>query len=67
MCVCVCVCGVPAGRMGAPAVLYSATRREGRMSRASVPHSGRARNPNLAGSNPGRIKPMTLKLILVAS
>ena len=38
-------------------------RPDGRMNRAF----GRSGNPNLVGSNPGQIKPNTLKLILVAS
>ena len=41
----------------------------GRMNRVAVSHAGRSGilNPDPAGSNLGRIKPMTLKLILVAS
>ena len=36
------------------------------MSRVSVSHFGRSGNPNLVGSNAGRVRPMTLKLRLVA-
>ena len=50
------------------------TRGDGRMSGASVSRSGRLANPNAAGSNPdlvglnpGQVKQMTLKLIIVAS
>ena len=43
------------------------TRRDGQMSRAYVSHFGRSGNLNLMGSNSGLVKPMTLKLILVAS
>ena len=46
----------------------------GRMSRASASRAGRSGNPILIGSsleslgsNPGRVKPMTLRLILVVS
>ena len=44
-----------------------ATRWDGQISRAFVSHFGRLGNPNLAGSNPGQVKPMTLKLIHVTS
>ena len=51
-----------------------ATSQGDRMSRASASRSGRSGNPNLvclsadlASLNLGRIKPMTLKLILVTS
>ena len=50
------------------------TSRGGRMSRAPASHFGRSGNPKIAGSSPepvgskpDRVKPMTLKLILVAS
>ena len=39
------------------------TRRDGQM-RVPVSRLGRSGNSNLVGSNPGRVKPMTLKLIL---
>ena len=41
------------------------TRRAGRMSRAPVSRLGRSGNLNLVGLNTGRVKPITLKLILV--
>ena len=37
------------------------------MSRASVSRFGRSGNPNITGSNLGRVKLLTLKLIVVAS
>ena len=37
-----------------------------RMSRASVSRPGRSGNPNLVCSNTSRVKPMTLKLVLVS-
>ena len=50
------------------------TRWGGRMSRASVSRAGRSGNPKVAGSSlelevliSDRVKPMTLKVILVAS
>ena len=39
----------------------------GQLSRASASRFGRSWYQNLVGSNPGRVKPMTLKLIPVAS
>ena len=55
-------------------VVVDGTSQGGQMSRASASHSDRSGNPKVAGSNPdlafsnpGRVKPMTLKLILVAS
>ena len=49
------------------------TSQGGRMSRAPASGSGRLGNPKItglspepAGLNPGQVKPMTLKLILVA-
>ena len=46
---------------------YYLTRWDSRMSRASVSRFRRTGNPNLMGSNPGPIKPMTLILTLVVS
>ena len=50
------------------------TSRGVRMSRVPASRAGRSKNPKIsgsipkpAGSNPGRVKPMTFKLILVAS
>ena len=50
------------------------TRRGGQLSRAPASRAGRSRNPKIMGSSPdpvdsisGRVKPMTLKLILVTS
>ena len=43
------------------------TGRDGRINRASVSCAGRSGNLNLSSSNPGWVKPMTLKLIRVAS
>ena len=43
------------------------TRECGRMSRTSFSRFGRLENPNIACLNPGRVKPMTLKLIIVTS
>ena len=50
------------------------TGRSGRRSRANASHSGRSgnlnimgSNPDIAFSNPGRVKPMTLRLIIGAS
>ena len=45
------------------------TSRDGRMSRALASLSGRSRNPKIAVSSPelGRVKSMSLKLILVTS
>ena len=40
-------------------------RRDGQMSRTSISHFGRWRDPHLGGSNPGGVQPITLKLILV--
>ena len=37
------------------------------MSSASVACFGRSGDSDLVGSNPGQVKPMTLKMILVAS
>ena len=55
-------------------LLFMGTSQGGRMSRAPASHSGRLGNPKIAGSNLepaglkyGRVKPKTLKLILVAS
>ena len=53
---------------------WSRTRWGGRMSRVPGSLAGRSRNPKIMGSSPnpadsisGRVKPMTLKLIFVAS
>ena len=43
------------------------TKHGGRMSRTSVSHFGRAENPDLVGLNPGRVKPIVLKLIFTTS
>ena len=43
------------------------TRRDGRINRASDSRFGRSENLNFTGLNTGCVKPMTLKLILVAS
>ena len=43
------------------------TRQDGRMSRTYVSNFGRMENPNIVCSNSGRVKSMTLKLILVAA
>ena len=50
-----------------PHLISNRTRWDGRMSKASVSHFGRYGDPNLTSSHPGRVEPMTLKLILVAS
>ena len=47
--------------------MASPTRRDDRISRVSASHFWRLGNPNLVGSNPSGVKPMTLKLMLVAS
>ena len=39
----------------------------GRMSRGSISNFGKSANLNIAAMNPGRVKPMTLKFIRVAS
>ena len=53
---------------------FAFTSRGGRMSRAPAFHSGRSGNPKIAGLSPDpaalkpdQVKPMTFKLILVAS
>ena len=46
---------------------WGMTRQDGQMSRESIYHFGRLRNPNLMCSNVGQVKPMTLKLIFVTS
>ena len=38
------------------------TRRDGRMSRASVSHFGRSGNLNITGSNHSQVKQMTIKI-----
>ena len=69
------------GRVGSGNLLYIRhcphnvlTRLDGRMSRSTASRSGRSgnlkligSNPDLAFSNPDRVKPLTFKLILVAS
>ena len=58
-----------------PSIMFTCcTRRSGQMSRASAFRVAGSQNLNLAGSNPdhagfntGHVKPMSFKLILVAS
>ena len=59
---------------GISLLFFSHTRWAGRMSRESISHAGRLGSLNLkdlnldpAGSNPGLIKSLTLKLIRVTS
>ena len=53
-------------RMQNPNMLCIETRRDGRLSRASISHFGSSGDSDLVGSNPRQVKP-ALKLILVTS
>ena len=56
-----------AGHVTARCLTRARTRRDGRVSKASVSRFGRSGDSDVVGLKPGGVKTITLKLILVAS